>query len=51
MEKLLAKPETRQTLNKLGFEPFYNNPEKTTAILLEDIAAHARIIKAANIRL
>lgn len=49
VEKLLAKPETRQTLNKLGFEPFYNTPQKTAAILREDIAVHARIIKAANI--
>lgn len=49
VEKLLAKPETRQTLNKLGFEPFFNSPEKTAAILREDIAVHARIIKAANI--
>jgi len=49
IEKLLAKAETRQILNKLGFEPFYNTPEKTAAILREDIAIHARIIKAANI--
>jgi len=48
--KLLAKPETRQALNKLGFEPFYNDPQRTAAILREDIAAHARIIKAANIK-
>jgi len=46
---MLTKPETRQILTKLGFEPFYNTPEKTAAILTEDIAAHARIIKAANI--
>jgi tripartite-type tricarboxylate transporter receptor subunit TctC len=50
VEKLVTKTETRQTLNKLGFEPFYNNPEKTAALLKEDVAAHARIIKAANIQ-
>jgi len=49
VEKLLAKPETRQTLTKLGFEPFYNGPAKAAALLKEDIAAHARIVKLANI--
>ena len=49
VEKLVAKPETKRTLNKLGFEPFYNNPERTAALLREDIATYARIIKAANI--
>jgi tripartite-type tricarboxylate transporter receptor subunit TctC len=49
IEKLVAKPNTQQILRRLGFEPFYNNPEKTAAILREDIAAYARIIKAANI--
>jgi len=51
IEKLLAKPETRATLNKLGFEPFYNGPEKTAALLKSDIDTYARIIKLANIEM
>jgi tripartite-type tricarboxylate transporter receptor subunit TctC len=49
VRKLVAKPETKATLNKLGFEPFYNNPEKTAALLKADIDTYARIVKLANI--
>lgn len=49
--KILAgKKETKAILNKMGFEPFYNNPEETTALLKSDIDKYARIIKAANMK-
>ncbi len=51
IEKLLAKPQTKDMLNKLGFDPFYNNPERTAALLKSDIDLYARIIKTANIEL
>jgi tripartite-type tricarboxylate transporter receptor subunit TctC len=49
IEKLLAKPDTKEKLNKVGFEPFYNNPEDTAALLRADILKYAKIIKHANI--
>ena len=51
IEKLLAKPQTKETLNKLGFDPFYNNPERTAALLKSDIDQYARIIKIAHIEM
>lgn len=33
----------------MGFEPFYNDPETTAALLKADIAKYAKIIKGANI--
>lgn len=50
IQKLLATPKGRATLTKLGFEPFYNGPAETTALLREDINKYAKIIKAANIK-
>jgi tripartite-type tricarboxylate transporter receptor subunit TctC len=50
VKKLLAKAETKKILNKVGFEPFYNDPEQTAELLKADIAKYARIIKASHIR-
>ena len=50
IQKLVAQPETIDVLNKLGFQPFYNGPEQTTALLRSDIAKYAKIIKAARIK-
>ena len=49
IEKLLAKPQTKETLNKLGFDPYFNGPEKTAALIKADIDQYARIIKLAHI--
>lgn len=49
IQKLLARPDTKETLNNLGFQPFYNDPEQATALLKADIAKYAKIIKDANI--
>jgi tripartite-type tricarboxylate transporter receptor subunit TctC len=50
IQKLLARPDTKEKLNKLGFEPFYNDSERTAALLKSDISKYARIIQAANIK-
>ena len=51
IEKLVAMPQTRETLNKLGFDPFYNNPEQTAGLLKSDIEQYAKVIKTAHIQL
>ena len=43
-------PETVQKLDAQGFAPFYNNAERTAAMLRADIVKYARIIKEANIK-
>jgi len=48
--KLVARPDTREKLNALGSEPYYNNPEQTAALLRSDIAKYGKIIKEANIK-
>ncbi len=50
LKKLVAKPETKEILNKLGFDPYYNDPAQTAALLRADIDKYAKIIKAANIK-
>jgi len=48
--KLVAKPDTKEKLQAMGSEPFYNNPEQTAALLKSDIAKYGKIIKDANIK-
>jgi tripartite-type tricarboxylate transporter receptor subunit TctC len=50
VQKLLVKPDTKEKLNKVGFEPFYNPPEQTAALLRADISKYAKIIKDAGIK-
>ncbi|RPI47450.1 MAG: tripartite tricarboxylate transporter substrate binding protein [Betaproteobacteria bacterium] len=49
--KLVAMPETKKKLDAQGFEPYYQNPEQTAALIKRDIARFAKIIKAGNIKL
>ena len=49
IQKMLTRPDTIETLHKLGFEPFYHDPEQTEKILEADIDKYAKIIKAAHI--
>jgi tripartite-type tricarboxylate transporter receptor subunit TctC len=51
IRKIVAMPDTKEKLNAQGFEPFYNDAERTAAILRSDIEKYAKIIKQANIRL
>lgn len=48
--KLVAMPDTKEKLAVQGFEPFYNNAEKTAELLRADIARYGKIIKDANIK-
>jgi len=50
IRKLVARPDTKEKLNALGSEPYYNNPEQTGALLKSDIAKYGKIIKDANIK-
>jgi tripartite-type tricarboxylate transporter receptor subunit TctC len=50
IQKLVAKPKAIEVLAKVGFEPFYNTPEQTAALLKADIDKYAKIIKAAHIK-
>ena len=50
IRKLVARPDTKEKLNALGSEPFYNTPEQTAAIVKSDIVKYGKIIKDANIK-
>ena len=50
IKKLVARPDTREKLNALGSEPYYNDPEQTAALIRSDIAKYGKIIKDANIK-
>ena len=49
IKKLAARDNTKVILNKMGFEPYYNDSEQTAELLKADISKYAKIIKAANI--
>ena len=49
--KLVALPDTKEKFAAQGFEPYYNNPEQTAALIKSDIAKYAKIIKDANIKI
>jgi tripartite-type tricarboxylate transporter receptor subunit TctC len=51
IRKIVAMPDTKEKLNAQGFEPFYNTPEQTGALIRLEIARYAKIIKEANIKL
>ena len=50
IEKLVAMPETRAKLDAQGFEPYYNNPEKTAELLNTDIIRFGKIIREGNVK-
>jgi tripartite-type tricarboxylate transporter receptor subunit TctC len=49
IRKLAQRPDTKEKLNAMGSEPYYNNPEETAALLREDIEKYGKIIKDAKI--
>ena len=51
IRKIVAMPDTKEKLNAQGFEPYYNTPEQTGALIRLEIARYAKIIKEANIKL
>ena len=48
--KLVAAPDTKEKLAAQGFEPFYNNPQQTAALVKRDIDRFGKIIKEAGIK-
>ena len=50
VRRLAALPDTREKLASQGFEPFYNNAERTAELIKVDIARYGKIIKDANIK-
>jgi tripartite-type tricarboxylate transporter receptor subunit TctC len=48
--KALQAPEVRERLSKLGAEPMPMSPEQFDAYIREELAANARIVKAAGIK-
>jgi tripartite-type tricarboxylate transporter receptor subunit TctC len=51
VRKLAAKQDSKDKLNVQGFEPYYQNPEQTAALIRADIAKYGKIIKDANIKI
>jgi tripartite-type tricarboxylate transporter receptor subunit TctC len=51
IRKLAALPDTKDKLATQGFEPFYNNAERTAELIKLDIARYGKIIKEANIKM
>ena len=47
---ILATPSTEEFLAKQGAEPFISTPEQATAVLKEEMARYAKIIKDAGIK-
>jgi tripartite-type tricarboxylate transporter receptor subunit TctC len=47
--KLVARPDTKEKLNAVGSEPYYNNPAQTAALLRSDIDKYGKIIRDAKI--
>jgi tripartite-type tricarboxylate transporter receptor subunit TctC len=50
VSKLVAAPDTKDKLAAQGFEPYFNGPEKTAALVKQDIERFAKIIKEAGIK-
>ena len=48
--KLAATPDYRAQLEKLGFEPFTNSPEKFSAFMKTELATWGKVIRAAGIK-
>jgi tripartite-type tricarboxylate transporter receptor subunit TctC len=48
--KILALPDVREFLVKQGLDPFISTPEQAAALIRNDIARFANIIKSANIK-
>ncbi len=47
---ILAMPDTLEFLAKQGAEPLVSTPEQTTALIKEELARYAKIIKGAGIK-
>ena len=50
IRKLAERPDTKEKLNAMGSEPYYNNAQQTAALLRSEIDKQGKISKAANIK-
>jgi tripartite-type tricarboxylate transporter receptor subunit TctC len=50
IKKIVAMPDTKEKLNAQGFDPYYNGPAETAALVKSDIAKYGKIIKEAAIK-
>ena len=48
--KLVAAADTKEKLAVQGFEPYFNGPEQTAALIKRDIERFGKIIKEAGIK-
>jgi tripartite-type tricarboxylate transporter receptor subunit TctC len=48
--RLIALPETRELLASRGFDPFYNDPEQTAAMLRAELMKFEKLIREAQIK-
>jgi tripartite-type tricarboxylate transporter receptor subunit TctC len=51
IEKIMATPEMKETLDKAGMEPYSVPLDKFQVTMKQDMAKFAKIIKAANVKL
>jgi len=51
LAKVVAAPDVKERFAALGVDPFYIPPEKFAALVRDELAKHAKIIKTANIKL
>ena len=49
--RVLALPEMRERLGTLGAEPVGSTPEEFAALIKEDIARWAQVVKASGVKL
>ena len=49
--RILTLPDVKEKLIGQGMDPFYSTPEQFAEILKKDVAAYAKIIKTANIKM
>lgn len=48
---VLAKPEVKEALGKLAFEPRGSSPEELSAFVTEQLAAYGRVTKQVGLSL
>jgi tripartite-type tricarboxylate transporter receptor subunit TctC len=46
---ILGQPDTREFMAKQGAEPYISTPEQTAAVIKEEVARYAKIIRSAGI--
>ena len=50
LARIITMADVKEKLQSLGAEPFFASPEDFAALLKNDMARYAKVIKAANIK-